>query len=249
MKIIGIVQARMGSSRLPGKVLMNLCGKPILWHIVNRAQKSKYLASVIIATSNEMEDDKIENFALEHGIPIFRGSQDNVLERFYQCASKNEADCIVRLTGDNALIDPQIIDKGIEYFEKDKALDYLAYRDGLPLGMSVEILTYDALKTSYMEATDKDCLEHVTPYIECNQDRFQVKKAECIGTDHSDLRWTIDTTQDFELVQKIYEKMYTDDENVFSYENILKQYKDEWKFINVGIRQKGITYTGELVTQ
>lgn len=245
MKIIAIVQARMGSSRLPGKVLMNICGKPVLWHIVNRAKKSNYLDSVIIATSTEPEDDEIERFAYKYDIAVFRGSQDNVLERFYQCAGQCNAECIVRLTGDNTLIDPHIIDKGIEYFMGEKELDYLSYREGLPLGMSVEIFTYRALETAYLEATDMECLEHVTPYLYHNKDKFKVVKAECEGVDHSELRWTLDTRQDYELIQKIYEKLYTDAENIFSYEDILKEYANDWKLVNAGIRQVKIEYTGE----
>lgn len=244
MKIIAIVQARMGSSRLPGKVLMNLCEKPVLWHIVNRAKKSRYLESVVIATSEDSEDDKIEEFTRQYNLPVFRGSQNNVLERFYQCASQYEPDGIVRLTGDNALIDPHIIDEGIEYF-MGKNLDYLSYRNGLPLGMSVEIFTYRALKTAYLEATDKECLEHVTPYLYRNKNKFKVERAERVGADHSDLRWTLDTSQDYVLLQKIYERMYTDDENVFSYEEIIKQYTDDWKATNAGIRQVEVQYKGE----
>lgn len=234
----------MGSSRLPGKVLMNLCEKPVLWHIVNRAKKSRYLEYVVIATSEDSEDDRIDEFAQKYNVPVYRGSQDNVLKRFYECASQYEPDIVVRLTGDNALIDPCIIDNAIEYFQRQK-LDYLSYREGLPLGMSVEIFTYSALKIAYLEATDKECLEHVTPYLYRNKNKFKVEKAACVGADHSDLRWTLDTRQDYVLLQKIYEKMYTDDENIFTYDEIIENYSDEWKALNVGIQQVAVQYNGE----
>ena len=247
MKIMAIIQARMGSSRLPGKVLMNLCDKPVLWHIVNRIQKSWYINSIIIATSINREDDAIEQFAVKNNINVYRGNQTNVLERFYKCAKQYNPDIIVRLTGDNALIDPHIADQGIEYFISKKGLDYVYYREGLPLGMAVEIFSSQALEKAYAEAKDAECLEHVTPYMYLNQDKFKSERIHAIGKDRCSLRWTLDTRQDYELLTRIYEALYAEGEDLFYYEDILEEYQshEEWMMVNSGIRQVGLTYKGD----
>lgn len=246
MKVAAIIQARMESTRLPGKVLMEICGKPVLWHIVNRSLKSRYLEHVMIATSNNSADDKIYQFALNNSIDVYRGSQTNVLERFYRCALQYEPDIIVRLTGDNALIDPYIIDSGIEYFIQNEGIDYIYYREGLPLGMAVEIFTYQALKTAYDEAEDDECLEHVTPYLYKNS-KFNAKRVPGLGEDYSYLRWTLDTRQDYELITKIYETLYGNGERLFCFEDVIEQYKyhTEWKDINSNVEQVKVTYKGD----
>ena len=247
MKVAAIIQARMGSSRLPGKVLMNLCGRPVLWHIVNRIQESRYIDSVIIATSKNREDDVVERFAVENYINIYRGSQMNVLERFYKCARQYRPDIIVRLTGDNALIDPRIADLGIEYFFSKKDLDYVYYREGLPLGMAFEIFSSQALAKTYAEAEDAECLEHVTPYMYLNQDKFRSERVHVIGEDNSNLRWTLDTRRDYELLKRIYESLYSKDKPFFCYEDILEEYRshEEWKMVNSDVKQVELRYRGD----
>lgn len=245
-KVVAIIQARMNSTRLPGKVLKKIGGKSVLWHIVNRIRKSQYFDDVIIATSDDFSDDEIYNFALNKGIEVFRGSQFNVLERFYKCASQYKADIIVRFTGDNALIDPGIIDSGIETFMQEEDIDYLYYREGLPLGMAVEMFTYQALKTAFSEARTAECLEHVTPYLYRNT-KFNSKRISCKGEDYSQLRWTLDTQQDYELITDIYNSLYIDDETVFDLKDILEQYKyhEEWREINSDVKQIKIQYKGD----
>lgn len=244
MKIIAIIQARMESTRLPGKVLKDICGTPILEHIVSRIQISKYLDEVMIATSQNEADDAIERFARQCNVAYYRGSQENVLERFAKCAELYEPDVIVRLTADNALVDADIIDEGITFFLQEKNLDYLYYREGLPLGMGVEIFRFEALLKAYKESTDRECLEHVTPYIYRNPQIFNVKYGEKIGEDLSCLRWTIDTAEDYELVSNIYQELYYKYKYEFHLQDILKVYKyhDEWKEINSTIEQVKISY-------
>lgn len=245
LRIAVIIQARMESTRLPQKVLMNLCGKPVLWHIINRVKYSNKIDDVIVATSDHKSDDEIEKFALSYNIKCFRGSHNNVLERYYKCASHYKADIIVRLTGDNALVDFNIIDEGIGYFKKTNA-DYMYYREGLPLGMAVEIFKFKTLKEAYENATDKECLEHVTPYMSKNPDRFNSLRVKCIGDDNSDLRWTMDTEEDYKLIKDIYEALYKEGK-VFSYDEVLEEYKDHdnWREMNTNIRQIEILYKGE----
>ncbi len=245
MNAVAIVQARMGSTRLPQKIMTNLCGKPMLWHIVKRVERSEFVNDVVIATSKEQADDAVEELAKKNKILLWRGSHDNVLKRFYDCATHYEADIVVRLTGDNALVDAGIIDGGIAYF-KESQRDYIYYREGLPLGMAVEIFTYGALKCAYEHAKDVQCLEHVTPYLYRNPQLFQAERVSCIGKDYSSLRWTMDTEQDKELISEIYTRLYKEG-NYFSFEDILKEYEKhpEWNFLNAEIEQKKVTYPGE----
>lgn len=245
MRIVAIIQARMGSTRLPQKVLTDLCGKPMLWHIVNRVRQSGLVNDVVVATSVEQADDAVERMAKENGILCWRGSQDNVLERFYDCASHYQAEIVLRLTGDNALVDAGLIDMGITYFKENK-FDYICYREGLPLGMAVEIFTYAALKQAYENAGDAQCLEHVTPYLYKNPDLFQAMRVPCIGENYSHLRWTMDTEQDKALITDIYETLY-DGNHYFSFEDILKEYAShpQWMHMNESVEQKKVTYKGE----
>lgn len=246
MRIIAIIQARMESTRLPGKVLIDLCGKSVLEHIVTRARKSKYINEVVVATSTNNADDAIEEFTKANNIQYYRGSQENVLERFYKCAKQYNPDIIVRLTGDNTLIDYQIIDEGIEYFIEKKNSDYIYYREGLPVGVAVEIFRFSALERAFMEADDSECLEHVTPYIYRNPEKFNSERVKVKGEDYSSLRWTLDTESDFELVSEIYNAVYLQNPQ-FSFYDILEEYKKhpEWIEINSKIEQVKVKYEGE----
>ena len=242
MKIIAIIQARMESTRLPGKVMKEICGKPILEHIVSRVKLSKKLDEVIVATSINKADDVIDLWAGRNKVSCFRGSQDNVLERFAKCAEIYNPDIIVRLTADNALIDADIIDKGIEEFLKENN-DYIYYKKGLPLGMAVEIFNYCSLKKAYQEADNMECLEHVTPYIYRNPDKFNIKYYDN-KDDLSNIRWTIDTVYDYTLVSNIYEKLYFTYGYEFGFDKILKTYleHEEWNNINSEVEQVKISY-------
>ncbi len=246
-KITAIIQARMESTRLPGKVLKSICGVPILKHIVNRVSMSEMVDSIIVATSQNQADDVIEEFCVNNKILYFRGSQENVLQRFVDCANKYKSDIIIRLTGDNALIDSEIIDSGIKEFQCEGKVDYLYYKEGLPIGMAIEIFKYSALARAYKEAKDSECLEHVTPYLYKNPDKFIVKRSCCNNNDYSNLRWTIDTRSDFILVSNIYNVLYQQYGDKFHYNDIIKEYKKhkEWYRINDEINQVKIYYQGE----
>ena len=144
-KIVGIIQARMDSSRLQGKVLMPLNGKPVLGNIIDRAKCSLRLSDLVVATSIEKTDIPILEYCIQNNINCFRGSLNNVLERFYQCAKSYQADIIVRMTGDNVFIDREIIDAGIQCFlEQSPQYDYIKYKEKLPLGMAVEIFSFSS---------------------------------------------------------------------------------------------------------
>lgn len=241
MRVVAIIQARMSSERLPGKVLKTLNGVPMIQCIVNRASKAKRIDDVIVATSNETTDDMLYNFCIQNDINVYRGDLNNVLKRYYDCATREKADIIIRLTGDNALIDAEIIDASVEVFEKQD-VDYLRYCEELPIGMHIEVFSYQALKQAMDEVDNSECKEHVTLYMYKNIDKFRcITYSEKEMTNHSTLRWTMDTSEDYELVSKIYQSFRT---IAFTYQDILDLYerKPELKLINENIKQKKIKY-------
>lgn len=244
MKTVAIIQARASSSRLPGKVLMELAGKPMLLNIVERTSRAKMINQVVVATSSEVTDNQIEELLNAQGISCFRGSLNNVLDRFFRCATKYHADVIVRITGDNALVDPKLIDEAIEIFLK-REVEYIYFKQSLPLGMCIEVFTYSSLKRAFEEASNHECLEHVTPYIRVNTGYFKVLNyAEPAEKDFSHLRFTVDTREDFEFINRIYNSF---DSNYFSYDDIIKilEKNPDWISINNKVVQNKISYRGE----
>jgi spore coat polysaccharide biosynthesis protein SpsF len=204
-----VIQARMGSTRLPGKVLMNLCGKPVLLHIIERLKDVKKEYKRIIITSTAQKDNEIENFCIENNILCFRGSENDVLDRYYQAAKLFELQHIVRLTGDNPLVDGNNLQFLIDEHLKNNA-DYSSNKSevnsGLPDGTGAEIFTFSALKKSWIEGKKDNHREHVDEYILENQDKFNVLFVKIRDSRLSackDLRLTIDTKKDFEFVEGI----------------------------------------------
>jgi|APSaa5957512622_1039677.scaffolds.fasta_scaffold00261_3 pseudaminic acid synthase len=206
-KIGIIIQARVGSTRLPNKVLMDISGQPLLKHVVERCKLAN-VDDVIVATSTNLENDAIEEFCKENGYSYFRGSENNVLDRFYQTAKKFNLDAIIRVTGDCPLISPGVIDLLIEKF-KEGNFDYAsnAAKRSFPRGLDCEIFSFNALeKTHYLAKEQKDC-EHVTPFIYGNPEIFKV--GHLIADQdlyHPEIRLCVDTEKDFELIKKIYDK-------------------------------------------
>ena len=237
MKVVAIIQARMGSTRLPGKVLMKILDKPLLWHVINRVSFSKYISEIVIATSTNPKDDEIEKFANENNFKLFRGSENDCLDRYYQAARKYKADIIVRITADCPLICPEIIDKVISEFLKGK-YDYvtntLLYT--YPDGCDVEVFSFKVLEKAWKEAKDPLEREHVTPYIR-NSEKFRIKNVFNESPVNPDeYKWTVDRVEDLEFVKKVYEYLYKDGK-VFSYKEImdLLAKHPEIKKINQGI--------------
>ena len=182
MKIGAIIQARMGSTRLPEKVMKNLQGKTVLEHVIERVKQSKLIDEIIIATTTHERDAVIEAEALRCGVKSFRGSEDDVLSRYYYAAKENNIDVVVRITSDCPLIDPEIIDNIVIFYENNNydivtnAGSDVANRT-YPRGLDVEIFSFDILENAYNNASEKYQREHVTPYIyEVTQNRFYYKK-------------------------------------------------------------------------
>ena len=240
MKIGIIVQARMGSSRLPGKVMKEVMGKTLLEHLILRLRQVRRSNEIIIATTTDQKDDVIANLAKSCGVKVFRGSEANVLERYYLAAQKYGIDVIVRITSDCPVTDPSIVDKCIEFFLEHQPVDYVSsgIKRTFPRGIDVEVLSFAALERAFKEAMFDNQKEHVTPYIKENPDKFRIASFEG-DSDYSAYRWTVDTAEDLDLIKQIYKKLYPE-KPVFHMEDILKLFarEPELENINRHVKQK-----------
>lgn len=241
MKKVAIVQARSGSTRLPGKIFKEICGKPMLWHVINRLSYSVQIDKIVIATTTASEDDSTEKFCIENRIEFFRGSVENVLSRYYESALQSGADIIIRVTSDCPMIDPAIIDKMLEQFiSSGQAIDYMSnvVERTFPRGLDTEIMTFDTLSEAVNGAVSAFDREHVTPYIYNNPDRFKIANFKN-EKDYSRYRLTVDTIEDFNLITRIYNELYIP-AKLFLLDDIidLMNRKPELNKINVHIKQK-----------
>jgi spore coat polysaccharide biosynthesis protein SpsF len=240
MKVLAIIQARMGSTRLPGKVLMPLGGKPMLERIVSRVRRCRNLTGVMVATTVEPGDDLIAQWCEQAGCPYFRGSQDDVLDRYYQAARPEAPDAVVRITSDCPLIDPGVVDDLITLY-REKLPDYATNVFPLrtfPRGLDTEVVSFQALEHIWRVDTDPSLREHVTYYIEKNAESFRI---ECLSQDQdlSYHRWTVDTAEDLAFAQAIYERFPGD---AFTWKEVLALIEREPALaeINAHIQQKQV---------
>ena len=203
-----IVQARTGSTRLPGKVMLKLDEKnPVLYYVLEQLRSCKLVDKIIVATTTLDEDDVIENFVNGMNVDVFRGGSNDVLDRYYQCAKKFSIDTIVRITADNPLVDPTIVDDLIKKFISN-SYDCLtnAYVRTFPYGTEVEIFSFESLEKAWKNAKKPSEREHVTPYLYNNPNNFKIFNVEHLKN-ISNLRWTIDRENDFTLVKLIVHKI------------------------------------------
>ena len=206
MSIVAIIQARMGSSRLFGKVLKKVNNITLLELIVDRVSKSKKLSDVIVATTKNPRDDIIVNLCKRNGFKFFRGSEKDVLERYYEVAKKFNVQIIVRITADCPLIDPQIIDKVIESHLINKS-DYTGnnLKSTYPRGLDVEVFNFSVLEISRNKAKKQSEHEHVTPYIYQNPEKFKITHVtNYLNMGHH--RWTVDTPEDLQFIKAVLDK-------------------------------------------
>jgi spore coat polysaccharide biosynthesis protein SpsF len=238
MTVLGILQARMTSRRLPGKVLKPILGVPMLARQIERIRRARELEKLVVATSTDSTDDPVAELCTRIGITCFRGSLNDVLERYHHAALQFDPRYIVRLTGDCPLTDPEVIDAAI-HMCRDGAFDYVtnAIEGGYPDGLDVEVFTLASLQQAYREARQPAQREHVTPFIDSQPNRFKIGHLKS-EIDHSGLRWTVDEPQDFRLVTLIYEALYPSRPN-FATRDILALLgaHPEWKTINAGIER------------
>lgn len=240
MKIVAIVQARMGSSRLPGKALKDVHGRTMLARVVRRAGRSALIDKLVVATTEKKVDDAIVSECDSLGIVYFRGSEDDVLDRYYQAARAFSADSIVRITSDCPLIDPEIIDRVVQAF-LDNGPDYASntIESTYPRGLDVEVFTFGALEKAWREASADFQRAHVTPYIYQHPEQFKIYSVA--GEENwGNYRWTVDTREDLAMVRAVYEKIDRDD--LFSWRDVLDLFKREPSLaeINRHIRQKSL---------
>jgi len=207
MKPVAIIQVRMSSTRLPGKVLKKLNGITVLESLLNQLNYSKLLNDKIIATTSNSEDDVIFNFCKSKEIKCYRGSQDDVLDRYYNCAKKFSINTIIRITSDCPLMDPQVVDAVIDFYLKN-SYDYVnnCYNRTYPYGNDVEIFSLKVLEKVWEKATKPSEREHVTPYIYNNPDEFSLGWIEN-KENLSEFHWTIDRKEDLIFVQNIFKKI------------------------------------------
>ena len=224
--ILGIIQARMRSTRLPGKVLLPLEGKPVLWHVFFRLTKSKLIDEICISTSTNPMDDKIEKFAHEYGIKIFRGSEENLVKRHLDAGKKFEADVIVRITGDCPLVDPQIVDKTVEAYLNDKKLDFVSNTKTrtYPIGLDVEVFPVKTLEKIFSISENSVFYEYfISNYIYENPSIF---KSKGITLNKANLlRWTLDYPEDYVFLKKIFGDLYLDNK-IFHMDDVLSFLKE-----------------------
>lgn len=240
-----IIQARMGSSRLPGKVMINICGKPVIEHVIERLKMSKVLDDIIIATTDSLKDNVIVQQAKKNGVKWFCGSEEDVLSRYYYAAKENNLDTIVRITADCPLIDPVILDNVVEFYNKNNYLlvtnaGNIEEQRTYPRGLDVEVFSFEIIEQVFNIAKKLHQREHVTPYIYENYgDKIYYYKNDI---DYSNYRWTLDTEEDLELITIIFNNFYSKYGQDFGFKDILRfiQMNPQLTKINENIEQKRI---------
>lgn len=238
MRTVAVIQARTGSTRLPGKVLLPLLDRPLLSMVVRRAARATSVDEVVVATTTLDQDGVIADLAGREGWPLVRGSEDDLLDRYLQAARSHRADRVVRITSDCPLIDPGLVDDVVAALDgpaADYASNTLEPRT-YPRGLDIEVMTSDALETAGREDRDAASREHATPYIRTHPERFRLVRVAG-DVDRSEHRWTVDTAEDYELVRRICEAFGHDG---FSWLEALEVVDAHpgWADLNRHVRQK-----------
>ncbi len=241
MTVVAIIQARMGSTRLPGKILKEVNGKPLLTYQIERLKASRKIDQLVVATTVKSQDDVIVDFCLSHNIKYYRGSESDVLARYYGATQQFDGETIVRITSDCPLIDPNVVDQTIDFFIDNK-FDYVsnAIEPTYPRGLDVEVFSRESFEKVFKEATLSRDREHVTAYYYTNPIKFKIGSVKN-AIDYSEHRWTVDTIEDFQLIKLIIKNLYTEN-SLFTLADIIRLLKKhpEWSKINSHIEQKTI---------
>jgi spore coat polysaccharide biosynthesis protein SpsF len=229
----------MGSNRLPGKVLLPLLDQPMLGRVVTRVKQARLIDDIVIATTKHSQDDAIVSLCNQHGWKVYRGAEDDVLDRYYQAAVTYRADHIIRITSDCPLIDPHVIDYVVAAYHS--ALPHVDYAANTltrtyPRGLDVEIFSFEALKRAWHEDTAAEWREHVTPYLYRHPELFRTLQI-INPADYSEFRLTVDTPQDFTLVEQIYKHFGHGD---FSWQSVIELLvkRPDLRSLNREIQQK-----------
>ena len=247
MKTVAIIQARMSSTRLPGKVLMPLAGEPVLWHVVNRIRTCKSITEVVVATSTDITDGAIEDWCLDAGVSCYRGSLDDVLDRYYQASLLHSADAVVRITADCPAVDPTIVDEVVYEFLAGK-YDFYGLSGKFPDGLDCTVFGFNALARAWREANLPSEREHVGPYIEKHPEIF--KSGGLIkynGLSHH--RWTLDEPRDYEFLKTVFSRLYQRD-RIFLASDVLALLENEPDLMRINgdiVRNEG--YLNSLIKE
>jgi len=244
MTTLIIVQARMTSTRLPGKVLLPLAGEPMLVRLLDRLRRVQRASGVVIATTTNPTDDPIAALCKQRGVPCHRGSEHDVLSRYADAARAYSADVVVRITSDCPLIDPALIDQVIATYEEGDS-DYVSNMlpPTWPYGMAVEVFSAAALRQAHTEANQPAEREHVTPFIYWHPERYHLRNVAS-PSDLSAQRWTVDTPEDYELVRRLFETLYPNRPE-FTLGDLLATMEAHpgWMAINQHVQQQPATDT------
>lgn len=237
-----IVQARMTSTRLPGKVLLPLAGQPMLVRLIERLRRVQRADGIVVATTVNASDDPIAAVCDSLGVPVHRGSEADVLSRYAEAATRFGATTVVRITSDCPLIDPQVVDQMLDAYSAH-SVDYLSNMlpPSWPYGMAVEVFSNEVLQQAHAQAREAAEREHVTPFVYWRPERFRLHNLAC-ASDLSQHRWTVDTPEDYALVQRIFETLHPQQAN-FTMDDVLRlmQAHPDWMRINQHIEQKTAT--------
>ena len=216
---VAVIQARMGSTRLPGKMMLPLSEDHVISHVIDRVSNSRQVDEVIVATSTKTADDILVRYGSKSGASVFRGSESDVLSRVYGAANDSEADVVVRITGDCPLVDPETIDAVVQpVLNGDVQYAANIFERTFPRGLDVETFTFESFERVHEEATEPHHREHVTPYYREGLDTFSTLSvtSDAVFDDQylrnrGDLRLTLDEADDYEVLRQIYENVPFDD--------------------------------------
>lgn len=243
MQVVIIVQARMTSTRLPGKVMKVVRDKPLLSFLIERLKRVELADRLVVATTTNADDQPIIDFCEQNRVLYFRGDELDVLKRFYEAAHAFSADVIVRVTGDCPLMDPEVVDHAIRYYlDRYPEYSYVSntHKRTLPRGMDVEVFSLDLLEQAHRNATEKADREHVTRYMYKEPGQFSLGDLPSKKV-LSHYRWTVDTKEDFEFVREVITSLYPEKEK-FSMEDVLNllSKRPEIRKINENVQQKNV---------
>lgn len=239
MNTVVVIQARVGSTRLPGKVLLPLEGKPVLARVIERVQAASGVDQIVVATTVSPQDDAIVRLCETLGVGCCRGSEDDVLDRYYQAALAVKADIVVRVTSDCPLFDPDLLSHMLAAFKAQPGLQFMT-NAGYPRGLDVEIFDFATLARAWTEAKDPPEREHVTPYMYRVPGRFETAEYRA-PQDLSAMRWTLDTEEDWDFIRRVYRALHREGE-IFRRDAVfaLLRRQPELSQINAHVRQKAL---------
>jgi spore coat polysaccharide biosynthesis protein SpsF len=227
LKTIAVIQARINSKRLPGKVMLKICGKPVMWHIFHRLKQCSNLDQIVISTGPYNKNKEIHEFAKKFNISLYSGSENDVLDRIFNTAKAYDSDFVVRVTADCPFVDPKIIDRMVSFHHQNyKKYDIIVNNKPptFPHGLDIEVSSFEILQKMWLQIKEPNLREWFPLFVEKNPEIFRIHNIPNTSN-LSHLRWTIDYPEDFEFTEKVFEQLYSSDK-IFLMEDILKLLKN-----------------------